>query len=280
MLDAESGWTEEQLKASAESCLSGMEEVRRDAKIDENKYFYQSQHEKARLARLQQYPAIARVRLTSELTGNELEIFVCKETPPVGDSSLYPHASMPTKIHSREGRLPASYDSAMGRFASFQVGDSVDHFYIEEIEKLFPQLDENEVIDSLNTEFRSAGQILTIKSLRQYLQGEPTQSGACWLDKEEEPAEDLVVEGVVRRKKTSFRLEFTLVDKLQDRIFVYRVIDGKAVATRIEVSPIHDGVNYTVTKGLSTGDVIVTTGVGLLNDGDEIKVNNKAGGSV
>lgn len=116
MLDAESGWTEEQLKASAESCLNGMEEVRRDAKIDENKHFYQSQHEKARLARLQQYPAIARVKLTSELTGNELEIFVCKGTPPVGDSSLYPHASMPTKIHSREGRLPASYDSAMGRF--------------------------------------------------------------------------------------------------------------------------------------------------------------------
>ena len=61
--------------------------------------------------------------------------------------------------------------------------------------------------------------------------------------------------------------------ELQDKIFVYRVIDGKAVATRIEVSPIHDGVNYTVTKGLSAGDVIVTTGVGLLNDGDEIEVN-------
>lgn len=68
--------------------------------------------------------------------------------------------------------------------------------------------------------------------------------------------------------------------ELQDKIFVYRVIDGKAVATRIEVSPIHDGVNYTVTKGLTVGDRIVTTGVGLLNDGDEIKVNDNAGGNV
>lgn len=68
--------------------------------------------------------------------------------------------------------------------------------------------------------------------------------------------------------------------ELQDKIFVYRVVDGRAVATRIEVSPIHDGVNYTVTKGLSAGDVIVTTGVGLLNDGDEIKVNDNAGGNV
>lgn len=68
--------------------------------------------------------------------------------------------------------------------------------------------------------------------------------------------------------------------ELQDKIFVYRIIDGKAVATRIEVNPIHDGVNYTVTKGLTVGDRIVTTGVGLLNDGDEIKVNDNAGGNV
>ena len=68
--------------------------------------------------------------------------------------------------------------------------------------------------------------------------------------------------------------------ELQDKIFVYRVIDGRAVATRVEVSPIHDGVNYTVTKGLSAGDRIVTTGVGLLNDGDEITITDNAGGEV
>ncbi len=68
--------------------------------------------------------------------------------------------------------------------------------------------------------------------------------------------------------------------ELQDKIFVYRVIDGKAAATRIEVSPINDGVSYTVTKGLAAGDRIVTTGVGLLNDGDTIKVNDNEGGSV
>ena len=68
--------------------------------------------------------------------------------------------------------------------------------------------------------------------------------------------------------------------ELQDKIFVYRVIDGRAVATRVEVSPIHDGVNYTVTKGLLAGDRIVTTGVGLLNDGDEIPITDNAGGEV
>lgn len=68
--------------------------------------------------------------------------------------------------------------------------------------------------------------------------------------------------------------------ELQDKIFVYRVIDGRAAATRIEVSPIHDGVNYTVTKGLTAGDRIVTSGVGLLNDGDEITVTDNEGGEV
>lgn len=68
--------------------------------------------------------------------------------------------------------------------------------------------------------------------------------------------------------------------ELQDKVFVYRVVSGKAVATRIEVSPIHDGVNYTVTRGLTVGDRIVTTGVGLLKDGDEIKVNDSVGGDV
>ena len=67
---------------------------------------------------------------------------------------------------------------------------------------------------------------------------------------------------------------------MQDKIFVYRVVDGRAVATRIEVSPIHDGVSYTVTRGLSAGDVIVTTGVGLLNDGDEITITDNGGGGV
>ncbi len=59
--------------------------------------------------------------------------------------------------------------------------------------------------------------------------------------------------------------------ELQDKIFVYRVIDGKSVATRIEVFPLNDGVNYAVTKGLTAGERIVTTGVGLLNNGDVVE---------
>lgn len=60
--------------------------------------------------------------------------------------------------------------------------------------------------------------------------------------------------------------------ELQDKLFVYKVVDGKAVSTRIEVNPVHDGMRYTVMSGLDAGDVIVTTGVGLLNNGDTVTV--------
>lgn len=59
-----------------------------------------------------------------------------------------------------------------------------------------------------------------------------------------------------------------------------KLVDLSNFSFFVEVSPIHDGVNYTVTKGLSAGDRIVTTGVGLLNDGDEITITDNAGGEV
>lgn len=62
------------------------------------------------------------------------------------------------------------------------------------------------------------------------------------------------------------------VYELQDKLFVYKVVHGKAVSTRIEVAPVNDGMKYTVTSGLDTGDMIVTTGVGLLENGDAVNV--------
>ena len=58
--------------------------------------------------------------------------------------------------------------------------------------------------------------------------------------------------------------------ELQDRIFVYKVVDGRAVATRIEVMDRNNGVEYIVEKGLRVGDVIVAEGAGLIREGTEI----------
>ena len=59
--------------------------------------------------------------------------------------------------------------------------------------------------------------------------------------------------------------------ELQDRVFVYKVVDGKASATEIRVAPQNNGKEYIVTGGLEVGDIIVAEGAGLIKEGTPIK---------
>ncbi len=63
--------------------------------------------------------------------------------------------------------------------------------------------------------------------------------------------------------------------EVQDKIFVYRVVDGKSVSTLITVNKLNNGSEYIVESGLNVGDVIVAEGAGLMREGDEIIVANK-----
>ncbi len=60
--------------------------------------------------------------------------------------------------------------------------------------------------------------------------------------------------------------------ELQDKVYVYKVIDGKASSVMVDVEPITDGREYIVRSGLVPGDVIVAEGVGLLREGTPIVV--------
>ena len=59
--------------------------------------------------------------------------------------------------------------------------------------------------------------------------------------------------------------------EIQDKIFCYRVIDGKAVSTLINVSNLPDCRQYIVNSGLSAGDRIIASGAGLVKDGEQIE---------
>jgi membrane fusion protein (multidrug efflux system) len=59
--------------------------------------------------------------------------------------------------------------------------------------------------------------------------------------------------------------------ELQDKIFVYKVEKGKTKSTNVTVFPINDGKEYIVDNGLKQGDVIISDGAGLLQDGVEVK---------
>lgn len=60
--------------------------------------------------------------------------------------------------------------------------------------------------------------------------------------------------------------------ELQDKVYVYKVIDGKASSVMVDVEQITDGREYIVRSGLVPGDVIVAEGVGLLREGTPIVV--------
>ena len=59
--------------------------------------------------------------------------------------------------------------------------------------------------------------------------------------------------------------------KQQDKIIVYKVVDGKAVSTLVEVADTNDGQEYIVLNGLAVGDEIVSKGAGLIREGVQVK---------
>ena len=59
--------------------------------------------------------------------------------------------------------------------------------------------------------------------------------------------------------------------ELQNRSFVYRVIDGKTKGTAVTLFSQNNGKEYIVEEGLHVGDTIIAEGAGLLKDGIEVK---------
>lgn len=78
--------------------------------------------------------------------------------------------------------------------------------------------------------------------------------------------------GMVRKSKDVIQIPQSATYELQDKVYAYRVADGTAHAVRIDVTPVKDNNSYIVHGGLNAGDVIVTEGVGTLQDGAEIRL--------
>ena len=63
--------------------------------------------------------------------------------------------------------------------------------------------------------------------------------------------------------------------ELQNKVYVYKVEDGKATSSMIDGEKINNGREYIVKSGLTPGDVIVAEGVGLLREGTPIVVKGQ-----
>ena len=57
---------------------------------------------------------------------------------------------------------------------------------------------------------------------------------------------------------------------IQDKVYVMKVVDGKAVSTIVQVSPQNNGKEYVVISGLQEGDVIIANGAGFVEEGTKI----------
>nr|WP_306448828.1 efflux RND transporter periplasmic adaptor subunit [Odoribacter splanchnicus] len=62
--------------------------------------------------------------------------------------------------------------------------------------------------------------------------------------------------------------------EIQDKIYVYKVVDGMAKSTEISVDKLNNGKTYIVRSGLQEGDVLVSEGVAMLKDGTPISIKN------
>lgn len=68
-------------------------------------------------------------------------------------------------------------------------------------------------------------------------------------------------------KKECIVIPQTATYELQNRIFVYKVVNGKAQSAPVEVFRLNNGAEYIVESGLKPGEVIVAEGAGLVREG-------------
>lgn len=61
--------------------------------------------------------------------------------------------------------------------------------------------------------------------------------------------------------------------ELQNKIFTWKVVDGKTESAPITVYKYNDGKTYIVLSGLSTGDVIIAEGAGLMREGTAVNTD-------
>lgn len=59
--------------------------------------------------------------------------------------------------------------------------------------------------------------------------------------------------------------------EVQDKVYVYKVVEGVATSTIVSVDKISNGRQYIVTEGLKPGDIIIAEGAGLVQEGTPVK---------
>lgn len=62
--------------------------------------------------------------------------------------------------------------------------------------------------------------------------------------------------------------------ELQNRVFTWKVVDGKTQSAPITIYKYNDGETYIVLSGLNKGDIIIAEGAGLMHEGTAVDVTS------
>lgn len=73
------------------------------------------------------------------------------------------------------------------------------------------------------------------------------------------------------RKENCIIVPQSATYEVQDKVYVYKVVDGKAQSVPVQVTRVNGGQEYIVESGLKVGDTIVAEGVGLLREGTSVQ---------
>ena len=73
------------------------------------------------------------------------------------------------------------------------------------------------------------------------------------------------------RKENCIVVPQSATYEVQDKVYVYKVVDGKAQSVPVQVIRVNGGQEYIVESGLKVGDTIVAEGVGLLREGTSVQ---------
>lgn len=73
--------------------------------------------------------------------------------------------------------------------------------------------------------------------------------------------------------KNSMVIPQSATYELQNKVFTWKVVDGKATSTPITVYKYNDGKTYIVLSGLKPGDVILAEGAGLMREGTIVRTD-------
>lgn len=80
---------------------------------------------------------------------------------------------------------------------------------------------------------------------------------------------------ITRMNKDCIVIPCSATFEVQDKVYVYKVVDGKASSSMIEVRKGSNGQEYIVESGLTPGELIVAEGVGLLREGTPIRIKGE-----